>query len=67
MARMRVVSLNRWGEFRVQVGFELIPIDPKLAVTHTEMALPEKKTEFDRLMAMKLYDEYDIDGIKVTQ
>ena len=65
MARMRVVSLNRWGDGGIQVSFEMVSPVPEAATNHTEMAMPENKSEFSRLMAIKLYDEYDIDGKKV--
>ena len=67
MARMRVNSINRWGEFGIQVSFELLPPTEAMAVSHTEMANPENSSEFSRLMGMKLYEEYDIDGKKVVE
>ena len=65
MARMRVVSLTRWGEFGIQVNFELMPPIEGRSISHTEMALPEN-VEFNRLLNMKMYEEYDVDGRKVS-
>ena len=67
MARMRVVSMNMWGDGGIQVGFQLLP-QPERAyeVTHTEMAIPDNPTEFSRLMSVNLYDEFDVDAEKVA-
>ncbi len=66
MARMRVVSLTRWGEFGIQVNFELMPPIEGRAISHTEMALPESSSvEYNRLRDMKMYEEYDVEGEKV--
>ena len=65
MARMRVVSLSRWGDGGIQVNFELVPPAEGISVNHTEMAMPENTAEFSRLMNIKLYDEFDIDAEKV--
>ena len=67
MARMRVVSLNMWGDGGIQVGFQLFP-QPERAyeVNHTEMATPDNATEFTRLMSVNLYDEFDIEGTPVA-
>ena len=66
MARMRVISLSRWGDGGIQVNFELSePLDGS-GTNHTEMAMPKSSAEFSRLMAMKLYDEFDIDAKQVT-
>ena len=64
MARMRVISLSRWGEGGIQVNFELTKVSEGSATNHTEMAMPSNSTEFNRLMTMKLYDEFDIDAQK---
>ncbi len=66
MARMRVVSMNRWGDGGIQVNFELVPPGEGVAVNHTEIATPDRTMEFSRLMDMKLYDEFDIDTKKVA-
>ena len=67
MARMRAISVNMWGDGGIQVGFQLIPKPERgYEVTHTEMALPDNATEFDRLVAVNLYDEFDIDAEKVV-
>lgn len=68
MARMRVISIGQWGENGIQVNFQMIPVPSggRYEVTHTEMALPDSTTEFARLMAIRMYDEYDIEGTKVT-
>lgn len=66
MARMRVVSLSRWGEGGIQVNFDLVEVTEGSATNHTEMAMPSNSSEFNRLTSMKLYDEFDIDAEKVT-
>ena len=65
MARMRVVSLSRWGEGGIQVNFDLVEVSEGSATNHTEMAMPSNSAEFSRLVTMKLYDEFDIDAKKV--
>ena len=64
MARMRVVSLSRWGEGGIQINFELVEVTEGAATNHTEMAMPSNSSEFNRLMTMKLYDEFNIDAEK---
>ena len=66
MARMKVISLSRWGDGGIQVNFELSKPQEGSGTSHTEMAMPTSSAEFSRLMAMKLYDEFDIEGEKVT-
>ena len=66
MARMRVVSMNKWGEGGIQVNFELIPLGEGMAVNHVEMAIPDNFKEFSRLMDMRMYEEYDVDSEKVV-
>lgn len=69
MARMRVISINRWGNDGIQVNFELVPLDPPvdgIQVTYTKMTLPTNAEEFEHLMNMKMYEEYDVDSEKVT-
>ena len=69
MARMRVISINRWGSGGIQVNFELVPSEPPTndaQVTYTRMALPTDVEEFNRLMNTKLYEEYDVEAEKVT-
>ena len=66
MARMRVVSLNRWGEEGIQVSFELNPPILGRAVSYTIMASPESAADYNRLLNMKLYEEYDVDEEKIT-
>ena len=65
MSRMRVITLSRWGDAGIQVNFELSEPQEGVGTNHTEMAMPKSSAEFSRLMAMKLYDEFDIDGEKV--
>lgn len=67
MARMRVISMGQWGENGIQVNFQMIPTPSggRYEVNHTEMALPDNEREFARLMAIKMYDEFDIAGTKV--
>lgn len=66
MARMRVVSISRWGEGGVQINFDLVEITADAGTNHTEMAMPSNSSEFNRLMIMKLYDEFEIDAEKVA-
>ena len=66
MARMRVVSMNRWGDGGIQVNFELVPPGEGMAVSHVEMATPDNFKEFSRLMDMRMYEEYDVDSEKVV-
>ena len=69
MARMRVISINRWGNDGIQVNFELVPLVPPVdgvQVTYTKMALPTNAEEFSRLMDMRMYEEYDVDSEKVV-
>ena len=66
MAKMRVVSLSRWGEGGIQASFELVEMSEGSATNHTEMAMPSNSSEFNRLMIMKLYDEFEIDAEKVA-
>ena len=66
MARMRVASINKWGEGGIQVNFELIPLGEGMAVSYTKMATPDNAGEFSRLMNTKLYDEFDVEAEKVT-
>ena len=68
MARMRVISMGQWGEGGIQVNYQMVPGTGggRYEVNHTEMALPDSATEFARLMAIRMYDEYDIEGTKVT-
>jgi hypothetical protein len=63
---MMVVSINRWGTGGIQVNFELVLPGEGMAVNHTEMAIPDNLTEFNRLMDMRLYEKYDIDSEKVV-
>jgi hypothetical protein len=63
---MMVVSINRWGNGGIQVNFELVSPGEGMAVNHTEMAIPDNLVEFNRLMDMRLYEEYDIDSEKVV-
>ncbi len=65
MARMKIISLSRWGDGGIQVSFELVNAVEGESTNHTEMAMPVSSAEFSRLMAMKLYDEFDIDGKKI--
>ena len=68
MARMRVISMGQWGEGGIQVNFQMIPVPDggRYEVSHTEMALPDNTKEFERLMDVRMYDLYDIEGTKVT-
>ena len=66
MARMRVVSMQRWGDGGIQVQFELVPPGEGVAVNHVEMAIPDNFKEFSRLMDMRMYEEYDVDSEKVV-
>ncbi len=66
MARMRVVSMNKWGDGGIQVNFELVSPGEGMAVNHTEMAIPDNFKEFSRLMDMRMYEEFDIDSMKVV-
>jgi hypothetical protein len=66
MARMRVTSINRWGNDGIQVNFELVPPADGIQVTYTKMALPTNAEEFDHLMNIRLYDEFDVEAEKVT-
>ncbi|KKL07139.1 hypothetical protein LCGC14_2231790 [marine sediment metagenome] len=61
MARMRVIAVNMWGEGGVQVNYQLVPLKERAyEVTFTEMAMPENAEEFARLMAIRLYEEFDV-------
>ena len=66
MARMRVVSISRWGEGGVQINFDLVEVTEGVSMTHTEMAMPSNSSEFNRLMSMRLYDEFNIDAEKAV-
>ena len=68
MARMRVISMGQWGESGIQVNFQMIPVPDggRYEVSHTEMALPDNEREFARLMAIRMYDEFDIEGTQVA-
>lgn len=63
---MKVISISRWGDGGVQLNYEMTKPEEGLGITHTEMALPSNKTEFDRLMAVRLYTEFDITGVKTV-
>ena len=67
MSRMRVASINKWGDGGIQVNYELAVPEEGISMTHTEMAQPVSKVEFDRLMNLKLYEQFDIDGVKVVK
>ena len=60
MARMKAVTIQRWGDDGIQVNFELVQPVEGAATNHTEMAAPSNAAEFSRLRAIKLYDEIDI-------
>ena len=57
---MRVVGIGRWGQDGLQVNFEEVGATPGASVSHTEMADPTNKSEYDRLLAIKMYEVYDI-------
>ena len=66
MARMKAISISRWSTDGIQINYEpATPTDGKSTV-YTEMALPTNKIEFDRLMAVRLYAQFDIDPEKVV-
>lgn len=67
MARMRAISMTVWGEDGIQVSFQMVPNigSGRFEVNHTEMALPDNKTEFARLLAIRLYEQFDISLDKV--
>lgn len=66
MARMRVVSINKWGEKGIQVNFETIPPAHSTQVNYTKMSTPDNAEEFKHLMDIRLYDEFDVEAEKVT-
>ena len=61
MTRMQAISISRWGTDGIQINYEPVtPTDGKSTV-YTEMALPTNVSEFDRLIVVRLYEQFDID------
>ncbi|KKK65728.1 hypothetical protein LCGC14_2971230 [marine sediment metagenome] len=66
MAKMRAISMNRWGTNGIQVTYEVsAPVDG-LSTNFSEAAMPENSSEFARLLAIRMYDEFDVDLKKVA-
>ena len=68
MARMRVISIGQWGDGGIQVNCQMVPVPSggRYEVNHTEMSMPDNAVEFDRLMAIRMYEKYDIEGTKAA-
>ena len=68
MARMRVISMGQWGDGGIQVNYQMVPVPSggRYEVNYTEMAMPDNATEFARLMDNRMYEQYDVEGTKVT-
>ena len=60
MAKMRVIRMTKWQEDGIQVDFEAVTQAAGFEVTHIERATPVNKTQYDRLEAMGMYDEFNV-------
>ncbi|KKL55212.1 hypothetical protein LCGC14_2257700 [marine sediment metagenome] len=60
MVKMRAVQITQWGEDGIQILFRTLSPVAAFEVDHTERAMPTNVTEFTRLQAVHLYDEFDV-------